>query len=169
MSIIPHKIKYLFYKVLRSNSSTEEVADGLAIGVFVSLQPIMGSQMTVALILTWLFKKNHWVAILAAWITNPVTFVPIYLFNYWVGLYFYPQGARLDEMRKIFAGDLTWKMVQELGKDILMPLLVGSAVVGVFAAFISRALCLKYYDRLKAKFKHTLHLRKQDQPGDEHD
>lgn len=158
MSLIPHKIKYLFFKVLKSSSSTVDVADGLAIGVFISLQPIMGSQMLVAFLLTSLFRKNSWVAMLAAWITNPLTFVPIYLFNYWVGLYFYPEGARLEEMRRIFKSELTWQAVRDLGKDILMPLLLGSIIVGIVAAFVSRILCLKYYDRLKVRFKHTLHL-----------
>lgn len=158
MSLIPAKIKYLFFKVLKSNSSAEDIADGLAIGVFVALQPIVGSQMTVSLFLTWLFRKNSWVAVLAAWITNPLTFVPIYLFNYWIGLFFYPKGARFEEVRRIFLQQLSLHTVMDLGKDILMPLIIGSAVVGVFAAFASRALCLRYYERFKEKFKHKLHL-----------
>lgn len=158
MSLIPHKIKHLFFKVLKSNSSTVDVADGLAIGVFVAFQPIMGSQMTVALFLTWLFRKNSWVAVLAAWITNPLTFVPIYLFNYWAGLFFYPEGARFEEVRRTFSESLSTQTVMAMGKDILVPLIVGSAAVGILAAFVSRALCLRYYDRFKDKFKHKLHL-----------
>lgn len=158
MSLIPHKIKYLFFKVLKSNSSTVDVADGLAIGVFVAFQPIMGIHMAVSLFLTWLFRKNSWVAMLAAWITNPLTFVPIYLFNYWAGLFFYPEGARFEEVRRVFSGIPGAQTVMALGKDILVPLIVGSAVVGILAALVSRALCLRYYDRFKDRFKHTLHL-----------
>ncbi|MBU0506951.1 DUF2062 domain-containing protein [bacterium] len=46
---IPKRIKDLIIKVITSNNDTADVADGLAIGVFIALLPIMGIQMYLSL------------------------------------------------------------------------------------------------------------------------
>ena len=114
MKKILQRIRFLFYQVLKSPSSKTEVAAGFAVGVFVAFLPIMGVHMAVAFFLTTLFKKNHLAALLAVWIVNPITFVPIYLFNYWVGLFFYPKGAGYYEIKMVFE-NFTWESFLTLG------------------------------------------------------
>ena len=153
---IPPQIKQLFAKLMKSNSSTQEVADGLAIGVFIAFLPIMGIQMYVSLLLTRLFRKNSIVAMIAAWITNPFTAVPIYLFNFWIGAFFYENSINLNEIKTLLA-NLTLKSLVAAGQDFLIPLWIGSLIIGIFMAFISQKLCLKYYSRIQKRFHDRFH------------
>jgi len=171
--LIPRRIKDLILKVFHSNSSTEEVADGLAIGVFIAMLPILGIQMYVSLVLTRLFRKNTLIALAAAWITNPFTAVPIYLFNLWVGKYFYNGDVSYAEIYSIVKS-LDFENILSAGKDILIPLWLGSTIVGIAMAFISQKLCLFYYKRIRHKIletKEAIHFRKtqknesQEKPG----
>lgn len=152
--LVPKKIREYFVHLLKSNSTTPEVADGLAIGMFVGWLPVIGLQMYMALVLTRLLKRNSIVAIMAVWVTNPLTAFPVFLVNLWVGNFFYAKKAvsfaKLYETVK----NLNFHDILIVGKDILVPLWIGSVVVGTVMAWISQRLCLKYYDRIKVKFHH---------------
>ena len=154
--LIPQKVKKLFIRLIKSHSSTPEVADGLAIGVFIAFLPIMGIQMLVAFGLTELLRKNVIAAMLAVWITNPLTAVPIYLFNLWVGNWFYNKPISFSELYVVMKS-LDLHHILNAGKDILIPLWLGSVVVALILAFVSQRLCLRYYDRIKVKFHHLTH------------
>lgn len=58
----------------------DTVATGLAIGLFVSMLPIIG-QMILAAIGAVRFRANVPIAIAACWITNPLTQLPIWIFQ----------------------------------------------------------------------------------------
>lgn len=153
---IPARFKRLFLKILKSHDTPAEVADGLALGVFIAFLPIMGIQMYAAFAVAELFRKNVLAAILAVWVTNPLTAVPIYLFNLWVGKFIYNKPVSFSELFL----DIRMLEITELlktGKDLLIPLLIGSMIVGIIAAFVSQWLCLKYYQTLREKFHHLFH------------
>lgn len=80
-----------YVKLLRSPGAPEEVAGGMALGLFIALLPIMGAQMpvavAVALLLQWLtgLKLSRIAAAAGVWLTNPVTAGPIYLVAFLIG------------------------------------------------------------------------------------
>lgn len=152
--LIPKRIKDLFFNVIRSNSSTEEVADGLAIGMFIAWLPIMGIQMYVALVVTRLFKKNTLASLIAVWVTNPLTAVPIYWFNLWVGHFLRKKSPVSFSALYRTVRSLDLQNILSSGKDILIPLWMGSMIVGIVVAYISQKLCLKYYDAIREKVHH---------------
>ncbi|MBU0506952.1 DUF2062 domain-containing protein [bacterium] len=95
-------------------------------------------------------------ALLVVWITNPFTAVPIYWFNLWVGNFFYKKPVSLAELKHVVAS-LDFYNILVAGKDILIPLWLGSVIVGIVFAFISQHICYRYYDRIKAFFHDLLH------------
>ncbi|MCP5463611.1 MAG: DUF2062 domain-containing protein [Deltaproteobacteria bacterium] len=153
---IPAELKQLLLKLLKSNSSTQEIADGLAIGMFVAFLPIMGIQMYVSLVLTRLFRKNSIVAMIAVWITNPITAIPIYLFNLWVGSLIYAKSVDFEAIR-LTLSHMDWQNILGLGVGILVPLCLGSMITGLVAAVVSQRLCLRYYDRVHESLHNALH------------
>ena len=161
MSLIPHNIQYLFRKVLKSKSSARDVADGLAIGLVVAFLPLPALQMSTALFFTWIFRKNHWVAMLATWVTNPLTFIPVNLLSYWIGLFFYPKGASYEEVKRVFTINFDYHRMFHLGVDIFVPLVIGNIVMGVVMAALCRQLCLWYYDRFKQRILKNWRARHQ--------
>lgn len=159
--LIPKRVKDLVWRVLHSNSSKREVADGLAIGVFVAFTPLLGIHMLLALLLTRLLHRNSLIALAAVWITNPFTAVPIFLFNLWVGKLVYNGDVAFTELytliKTLDLGDML-----SAGKEILIPLWLGSILVGIFFAYASQRLCLKYYERIRDKLlktKEAIHFR----------
>lgn len=150
MPIVPQKIKNLFHRIIHSDSSARDVADGLGIGMFITFLPIVGIQMYVAFFFTWLFRKNKLVAVLSVWITNPFTIVPIYLFNYKVGELLYHPNVNYSELVTALE-NWDFEALTSMSLDLLLVLWIGSAIVGLVAAIVSRWVCLKYYDRLKSR------------------
>jgi len=137
----------IWNKLIHLNASPHSIALGLAIGIFVGFLPIMGVQMVVVLFVAFPFRKaNKVAAVSGVWITNPLTVIPIYMFIYWMGTFFYPkdgvlnytvfsdkftsilnEGSFIDKTREFFS----------LGTDIFVPMFIGGAVVGVIGAVIT--------------------------------
>ncbi len=128
--------------VVKLRSSPRAIAGGLGIGLFIAFTPTVGVQLILAIIAATLCNFNRPAAMLPVWITNPVTVAPIYTFNYWLGLKFI-DGPPLSEVSGLFidigrtmARMEFWNIkdqflaVLQMGKDILLPLILGGIVIG---------------------------------------
>lgn len=62
----------------------DTVATGLAIGLFFAVMPVP-MQMIFAGVVAMRFRSNVPIAMAACWISNPVTNVPIWAFQLWLG------------------------------------------------------------------------------------
>jgi len=108
----------------------------------------MGVQFVIAFFLATILNLNRPASFVTVWITNVATVAPIYTFNYWVGSKFW-SGPSVAEVYRTFL-DLTaklmglniwdiwdqFKIVMSLGQDIIIPLIIGSVIVGLIAAII---------------------------------
>ena len=59
-----------------------ERARGIALGVFSGCFPFFGFQTLIGIILARLFKGNLLLAAAATWISNPLTYIPLFWLNY---------------------------------------------------------------------------------------
>jgi uncharacterized protein (DUF2062 family) len=142
--IIPYRsfIKWL----VRLRRSPRAIAGGFALGTFVAFTPTMGIQFFIVMFLATILNMNRPAAFVTIWITNIATVAPIYTFNYWVGSLFW-EGPSVKEVYRTFM-DLTVKLarmdlwdimdqfrvVRSLGQEVIIPLMIGSVIVGVIAA-----------------------------------
>jgi len=142
--IIPYRpvIKWL----VRLRRSPRAIAGGFALGTLVAFTPTVGIQFFIVMFLATILNMNRPAAFVTIWITNVATVTPIYTFNYWVGSLFW-EGPSVGEVYRTFM-NLTAKLarmdlwdimdqfnvVMSLGKDIIIPLLIGSLIVGMIAA-----------------------------------
>ncbi|MFT5699345.1 MAG: hypothetical protein ACI8ZB_002203 [Desulforhopalus sp.] len=135
--------------VIRLRSSPRAIAGGLAIGTFIAFTPTIGVQIILAVIVATFFNMNRPAAMIPVWITNPITVAPIYTFNYWLGSKVL-DGPPLSEVSGLFT-DIGktmarlefWDIKEQfmailhMGKETLIPLLIGSIAVGLVAgAFV---------------------------------
>lgn len=106
------------------------IAFGLALGLFVGFMPILG-QMIVAIALAILFQVNVPAAAMGVWITNPLTFAPLYFFSYKVGAWILrlPVEQHLDFT-------MTWSWFTHEFLLIWQPFLLGCLICGVIAALL---------------------------------
>ena len=106
------------------------IAFGLAVGLFVGFMPILG-QMFVAAALAILVRVNLPIAIMAVWITNPITIAPIYFFSYQVGAYI----MELPVSDQAFTMSWGWFATEFIA--IWQPLLLGCFLLGTIAAILA--------------------------------
>ena len=130
------------------DDTPHKIALGLALGIFIGFVPVMGIQMGVVLPFALLFRGNKVAAVTGVWITNPVTVVPIYFVNYLVGLWFTPyKHLTWDNFADKFS-NIDTSTFLKLGAELLVPLFVGGAVIGVVTGiptyFVSKWLVIRY-------------------------
>ena len=162
----------------RATGTAHQIALGVAIGFFVGWLPIIGIQMVVAVVVCQIFKANKVVPIFPIWLTNPVTMVPIYSFNYWVGWLIVggpPLSNLADVLRKMIAaptptedmGRLAawWSGVRHafhellsMGWEMQLPLWLGCVIVGLALAVPSYYISYKFVE----SFRLAVNKKRQD-------
>jgi len=75
---------YLLSRPVYFSASRRSVSGGIALGLFIGLLPLP-AQTAVALLAGLLLRVNLPLAALAVWITNPITFGPIFYLEYRIG------------------------------------------------------------------------------------
>ena len=146
--------RYLYLRFLRLKGSPRAIARGLAVGAFAGMFPLFGLQMLLGILLAVVFKGNKLAAAAATWLSNPLTYVPIYAMNYHIGRVL----LRLDEVDVARQSFTDWNQIIAFGSDVLASLMVGSCVVGLIVSLM--AYCLGY--QLSCQFrKRQLHRLKQ--------
>lgn len=106
------------------------VAGACWIGVFCSFIPAP-FQMIIAAVMALFAKKNMPLSVGLVWISNPITWIPIFYPTYKLGTWI------LGIPEKEFTIELTvdWAMTQLA--DIWQPLYLGSLIAGLFFATLS--------------------------------
>lgn len=89
--------RFFIYRVFHVDDTPHRIALGLAIGIFVTWTPTMGLQMALTVLLAALLRANKFVGVPFVWISNPVTAVPLYGFNYLVGTWILPGGDSMKQ------------------------------------------------------------------------
>jgi uncharacterized protein (DUF2062 family) len=146
--------RYLYLRIVRSRSSPKAVARGLAAGVFSGMFPLFGFQTIIALILAIIIKGNKLVAAIATWISNPLTYVPLYMFNFYIGKWLLG-GHEVVPFSPI---DVTsWGQLSELGAIVLLCLFLGCLVSGIITSVISYFVGLWVLRRMRRAYYQHKH------------
>jgi len=146
--MLTNKVRRVFFHtILHVDDRPQRIALGAAIGMFVAWTPTVGAQMLLALALATLLCANKAVALPIVWLTNPLTVVPIYWFNYKFGNIFLTGSWTGDPAVRGKIGDLArltlgmeiftrsyWSSLLALLVDIGWPLWIGSIITGAFIA-----------------------------------
>lgn len=130
---------YYRLRLLRLKENPQKIARGFAVGVFVGCFPLIGLQFIMAIILAFIVKGNKFTAIIGTWISNPLTYVPLFLFNFKVGKLIV--NIFIPDNQMEFNWD-SLKQINDLGAQITITLLLGSSIVAIIFSFISYYLIL---------------------------
>lgn len=77
--------RFLLHNVLHADDPPHRLALGAAIGIFITFTPTVGFQMVLIVFVSWLLRANKVIGLPLAWISNPLTMVPIFYFCYKAG------------------------------------------------------------------------------------
>jgi hypothetical protein len=129
--------KLMLTRFVRLRGLPEEIAKGVALGIFIGMTPTMGLQMPIALVFAYLLKENRLAAVLGVWVTNPATAPFIYGLEYEL-------GRNILGMEYVgFPQELTWESVSRMGYDLMLPLWVGGILFGIFWGAIAYRVTLR--------------------------
>jgi len=113
----------------RQEGSPAQRARGLASGVFLGCLPFFGLQIVLSVALASLVRGNHLLAAAGTWISNPLTSLPLYWFNYQLGCLLLGPGGGWPGLG-VFRSEAVWS----LGWSFAARMLLGSTLVGAIAA-----------------------------------
>jgi uncharacterized protein (DUF2062 family) len=143
--------------LLMLDDTPHHIALGTAIGMFVAFTPTVGIQMVLLLLLAVLvrpvFRFNKVAGLIAVYITNPLTVVPIYWFNYKIGTLCFASTISKEEFAAIFQYDGLrewWTSMTRLFVDVGVPLMVGSLVVAAICSLATYPLMLRLLRHVRA-------------------
>jgi hypothetical protein len=143
------KIKAFIVWLMMINDTPRSLAMGVAVGLFIALTPTVGVQMLLVALASMFIRCTRTAGCAMVWLTNPVTMVPVFYFNYRVGttlLMMDPVRWHdfVAHMEKAFSYEQWYEklyvMVKALGVmslDLAGPLWLGSVIVGLVAALPS--------------------------------
>lgn len=149
--------------LIRLRGSPQAIAGGFSLGLFIALTPTIGLQIVLAFFLATALNVNRPAAVLAVWITNPITIPAIFSINYWLGSLIWEGPSVPVVSRRLFelASQLTtldlWAItdqlsaVAELGIDIIIPLVLGSIIAGTLSSILSYFILLRLLTFLVAR------------------
>ncbi|MDH4265116.1 MAG: DUF2062 domain-containing protein [Deltaproteobacteria bacterium] len=136
-------LRLLYLRLLRLRGQPQEVAGGVAIGVFVGMTPTVPLHTVLAVLIAFILKKSKLAAALGVWVANPFCLPFIYLLDFKVGQVL--TGANAPSLA---ATNFSIPHLVQLGWDISYPLLFGGTVNGFLCAipsyFITKRVILLY-------------------------
>ncbi|MDT8440971.1 MAG: DUF2062 domain-containing protein [Desulfuromonadales bacterium] len=129
--------KLMLVRFVRLRGLPDEIAKGIALGIFVGMTPTFGIQMGIALLLAYLFRQNRLAAVLGVWVTNPLTAPVIYAVEYELG------RLLLGLPRAGLPKELSFQAYAELGWNVLAPLWVGGTITGIILGSLAYFVTLR--------------------------
>lgn len=148
----------LYHNILHADDPPRRLALGAAIGAFVTFTPTLGFQMAIVVFLAWLLNANKVVGLPIVWVSNPVTFVPIFFPCYWLGamlLGMDPWEANWRGISHSLANQESWWATVEhfwsFAWRVAGPLWLGSILVGLFWGAVTYPLTYMAVVRLRAR------------------
>ena len=123
----------------RQEGTPAQRARGLAAGVFCGCYPFFGLQIFLSVGVATLVRGNHLLAAAGTLVSNPLTYLPLYWFNYEVGCRLLGMGGSASDLAGIDRSNL-WNQGWAFSQRILLGSSVVAAVmslfVGTFAFFV---------------------------------
>jgi uncharacterized protein len=136
--------RYWYLKFIRLRGKPAEIARGLAVGIFAGSFPIFGFQILIGVLLAVIVRGNKFAAAAGTWVSNPLTYVPIFAFNYQVGKLILGWDDSTVTQSIV---DRNWQSFMELGSVFLTKLFLGCFVVGLIAAIATYLIGLRLLTR----------------------
>jgi uncharacterized protein (DUF2062 family) len=123
--------RYYYWRLIRLQDPPKYIARGVAVGVFAGCFPLFGMQTPISIVLALLLRGHKLCAAVCTWISNPLTYVPIYWLNFQIGR---------SLLRSSHDAPSQWNsldvFLDETG-ELFADLLVGSLVTGTLLSLAS--------------------------------
>lgn len=150
------RLRYYYLRFLRLKGEPHELALGVALGVFSGMMPVIPFQIALAVALALFFKASKITAALGTWVSNPLNWYFLYLYEYKLGAYLMGvEGgneiiasikASIDRIDDIW---VIWGKLFSSGITLVSALLIGGIILGTIAAVPTYFIFLRIFWRVR--------------------
>lgn len=149
---LKRRARYIYLKFIRLRGHPKELARGLAAGVFAGMFPLFGLQTIMGVAIALRIKGNPLMAAGGTWISNPLTYLPIYAFNYRLGSWILGRPVV-----NLFTDVESLKALLDSSADVGIALMLGSVVMGLIFAPLSYFGGLPLIRRARRRYRQIRH------------
>ena len=133
----------------RQEGTPGQRARGLAAGVFCGCYPFFGLQIFLSVGVATVVRGNHLLAAAGTLVSNPLTYLPLYWFNYLLGRQLLGPGQAGTNLAELNRSNL-WTQ----GWDFTQRILLGSSIVGLVLSLSIGTLSYLLFSKRKNHYKH---------------
>lgn len=143
---------FAFLRMLNSDTGHNQLASGLALGMFLGFAPFLSLQTLLVLIIVFFFRVQLGAAFLSAFFFKFIAYL-IDPLAHIIG----KSVLENESLRPLFVGMYNMPLIPltRFNNSIIMGSLIISCVLSVPAFFVFKALILKYRQTVVAQFKQT--------------
>ncbi len=150
----------------------------MALGSFIAFTPLIGLQTLIAALVATVVGASRKAAMLAVWISNPITMGPIFAFTYQLGRVLgSPESVSAGVSGRGLGGvegsasfmsgaGMGFENLLHTGWGYMLPMLLGGAVVGLVAALMSYRLTHRGVAAYQVAYARRLRTRLTDTPSE---
>lgn len=168
-------IGYMSHRIRRLPDSPEKIGRGIWAGAFVSFTPLYGLHFVLAALVARLLRGNVLAALLATFVGNPLTYVPIAMASLKTGHLILGRNSRLapqeslgqkfalawqdlwHNLRAVFTdATMDWRGLEVFYHDLFLPFLVGGIVPGMITATLCYYLAVPVIRAYQARRRKVL-------------
>jgi len=127
-------VKYYFLLFVRKEDSSQSIAHGLAIGIFIGFLPIIPFQTVISILVCSMFKANKLSGVIGSTlITNPVTAIPVFYFQHFLGRIFILHDFSYEKFKDLFV-HISITNFNAFGHELLILFemtAIGGVIIGI--------------------------------------
>ena len=112
----------------------EKIAFAFAVGIFIGTSPFLGLHTLMAIAFASVLRLNKLVTLAGAFVTNPVTIIPIYSFATWMGT---KMTGHENTLSQTNFKEITIINVFSILKELVLPFFVGTIAFGLIAGVLA--------------------------------
>jgi uncharacterized protein (DUF2062 family) len=140
------RFSQMLVRMRQLEGNPHDIALGMALGVFVSITPIIPLQTIVAVLLAFVFRGSKSAAALGTWLSNPLTIPLVYYANYKLGCSVLGYQTTLDSV----AFD-SFSQLMELGLEVTWAMIVGGLVIGSILGIVAYFITFRVFITIRRR------------------
>jgi uncharacterized protein (DUF2062 family) len=140
------RFSQMLVRMRQLEGNPHDIALGMAVGIFVSITPIIPLQTIVAIALAFLFRGSKSAAALGTWLSNPLTIPLVYYANYKLGCSVLGYQKTLDSI----AFD-SFSQLMELGLEVTWAMIVGGLVIGSILGLVAYFITFRVFITIRRR------------------
>lgn len=141
---LKQRVQKFFTRLKELPGSPENIARGMAAGIFVGMTPTIPFHTILAIALALILRGSKRASAVGAWLGTPI--VPfLYLASYKVGTFFFGNLGPIDVKA------MSISEILSLGMDVTCAMLIGGIIVGILPGVTTYFITRKIFTLIRLK------------------